>query len=90
MVEFVRVNVTVVFAASAALCIVIVPTVLSSVTPVDFDVSCVTVPPAPVPYPKGLVSVICTEPLVVNGYAVPLALNPKFDKTVPKSVVAPC
>lgn len=48
IVEFVRVNETVAAPPSEALFIVIWPTTLSSVTPVDLLVACVTVPPDPV------------------------------------------
>jgi hypothetical protein len=76
------VNETLVLYVIAAAFIVIVPVVLFNVTPVDFDVAWVTVPPAPVAYPtppEAEVDKIELDPVTasekVNAAPAPTASN---------------
>src|SRR5205085_3964388 len=72
--ELLTVKETIAAAASDALCMVIWPDTLLTVTLVDLLVACVTVPPAPVAYPTpALGSVLLIAPLtdVLVGVIAP-------------------
>ena len=89
IVELVSVKATSTPAAREALFNVMLPQVLFRVTPVDLFVDCVTVPPAPVPYPIPAVPVETIVPVAVNEVPVAAPITGVVKEVLAGSVTVP-